>query len=117
MIQIQYITGTLTSGAVSANPSSPGIRLRATFATTGDRFLRNSWLSGVLFTTSSVDPLSTDALRGLHHGVCTCGAPATPTDELAVVNTMDVSVSIRSLDLLVIQSSFEDRFVIWLLNL
>jgi hypothetical protein len=71
----------------------------------------------VLFTTSSVDPLSTDALRGLHHGVCTCGAPATPTDELAVVNTMDVSVSIRSLDLLVIQSSFEDRFVIWLLNL
>jgi hypothetical protein len=74
-------------------------------------------LSGVLFTTSSVDPLSTDALRGLHLGVCTFGAPATPTDELAVVNTMDVSVSIRSLDLLVIQSSFEDGSVIWPLNL
>jgi hypothetical protein len=70
-----------------------------------------------VFTTSSVDPLSTDALRGLHPGVCNFGAPATPTDELAVVNTMDVSVSIRSLDLLVIQSSFEDCSVIWLLNL
>jgi hypothetical protein len=74
---VLYITSTLTSGTGSVN-SSYGIRLRATSATTGDRFLHNIWSPGVLFTTGSVDPLSTNALRGLHPGLCTFGAPATP---------------------------------------
>jgi hypothetical protein len=54
MLQIQYITGTLTSGAGSANSSSPRIRLQATSATTDDKFLHNTWSSDVLFTTGSV---------------------------------------------------------------
>lgn len=43
--------------------------------------------------------------------------PYEPPNDLTVVNTMGVFVFIQSLDLLVIQSSFEDYSVIWMLNI
>lgn len=117
MLQLQSTTGTLTSGVASVTSSSPGIRLRATSFTTGDGFQHYLWSSGMLFTAGSIDPPSTDTLHDLHPGVCAYGSHTNPANDLTVVNTMGVFVFIQSLDLLVIQSSFEDYSVIWMLNI
>jgi hypothetical protein len=93
---------------LSMNSPSPRNRQRAPPFTSNDDYLHNFRSPGMLLL-GSVDPLSTDAMRGSSIRLYAPLVPLQdPAGELIIVNSAVVSsVIIRSMDLDVIWSSFE----------